>query len=225
MCQTISPLIVARNLPVKFGIEFAPTTVSITGSQPSSTRRQTVKLSGRVKQWSSTSEPFATTDRTTGSNCYRWRNLHTTTLSSIPRWWHPSGRTTSTTLRCSSSLPRTPVSYHRCRQTRGWQAWKRLTKFSGKTYLRLMSTKHSAMAGRRWLLPLETNYGYGPRTWEHIEFQRNSITNTPDCIRQARLSIRILTIQTCREQCGPTTFSMCCFSIVIHRQSDVNHYQ
>jgi hypothetical protein len=29
--------------------------------------------------------------------------------------------------------PRTAVSDYRCRQRCGWQAWKRLTKFSGKT--------------------------------------------------------------------------------------------
>jgi len=51
----------------------------------------------------------------------------------IPHWWLPSGRTTITILRCNLCLPSTPVSDHRCRQTHGWQVWKRLTKFSGKT--------------------------------------------------------------------------------------------
>jgi len=89
--------------------------------------------SGRTKQWSSTCDPCETTSWTTGSNCYRWLSSPITTPTTIPSCWHPSGRTVITTLRCSLSLPRTPVADHRCRQTRGWQAWKRVPIFSGKT--------------------------------------------------------------------------------------------
>jgi len=92
------------------------------------------QLSSGIKRWSSTSKPFATTSRTTGSNGNHMRNLGTATPATIPRWWHPSGRTTITTLRCSSTLPRTTVSDHRCMQTRGYQAWQRLPEFSGKTF-------------------------------------------------------------------------------------------
>jgi len=117
----------------QFWTEFVPSSLSITDSQWLSTWRSMVKLSGRTRQCNSTSELCATTSRTTRSNCYCWQNWCTTTPSKIPCWWHTSGRNTITVLQCNSSLPWTPVSDHRYKQTRAWQVWDRLTAFSGKT--------------------------------------------------------------------------------------------
>jgi hypothetical protein len=68
----------------RIGREFVPTSLSITASRPPSTHGQTVNRTCRTKQLSSSSEPFATTCRTTGLNCYHWQSLLTTTPSTNP---------------------------------------------------------------------------------------------------------------------------------------------
>jgi len=181
--RTISSPIVAKCLPVNFGIQFAPTALSNTASRQPPTCSWMAKLSSRSKEWSSTSERFGTTSRTTGSNCYRWRSLPTTTPSTIPRWWHPAGWFTIAIILCSLSLPRTPVSDHRCWLTGGWQRLKRLIKFGWKTWSGLRSERQSTPAEKRWLLRLEAKYSYQPVTWTHPGHQRSSITSAQDRIR------------------------------------------
>jgi len=183
VCQTISPPIAAQSIAVDFEAEFVHTSVSITDSRQLSICRAIFSPSARTKQWSITSKQFATMSKTTGSNCYRWQTLSTTIPSTFPHWWHPCGWITITIVRCNLSLPRTPVSDHRCRQTRGWQVWKRLTEYSQKTYSRIRSDKISTPAGKRWPLRLGTKYGYQPGTWKHLGLHRSSITHAQDDIQ------------------------------------------
>jgi len=131
--QTISPRIVTKSWAAECVTEFPPTSVSITDSWPLSTCRQRVTLGSRSTQWSCMSENLVTPSKTTGSNCYCWRNLRFITPSPIPHCWHPSGQTTISILRCNSSHPRIAVSNRSCRQTHRWQVWKRVTELSGKT--------------------------------------------------------------------------------------------
>jgi len=182
MYMTISRLIAAKTLPVDFGTEFAPSSVSITDSQPLSSCRWMVRCSGQTQGCSSTSELVESASWTTGSDCYHLQNSRTTTLSTIPYQWDPSRWTTPTILQCNSRLPTSLVSDHKCRQTGGWHAYQRLTVFFGKAKLWLWSGKQCTPAAKRWLLQFQTKYGYRPGTSEHLCLQRCLITSTQDRI-------------------------------------------
>jgi hypothetical protein len=140
---------VAKSSLVDCGTEFVPPSVSITTSRRPPTRRVTVTSSGTTKQSTSSSEPFETNSGTSGSNCYHWRSLPTTTPSTISHCCHPSGRPTISILQCSFSLQKTTDSYDRSRQTHGWKAWKRLSEFSWQKYTMLRSYKPSTPAEKR----------------------------------------------------------------------------
>jgi hypothetical protein len=141
------------------------------------------KLGSRSKWWSSTSEQFLTTRKTTGSNCNHQQTLCITSLSTILHWWHHSGRTTITIVQCNFSIPRTPVSDYRCSQPGGWHVWKRLTDYNRKSYSTIRNNISNTQARERWPFRLGARYSYQPGTWKHQGLHRSWFTHAQDDTR------------------------------------------
>jgi len=191
--QTISSPTAERSSLADSGLESASKWASTTGFRPPSTRSPTARPSARTRAWNNSSEPSATSSRTTGSNSFlRW-NSHTTTQCMLRPGWHCSGPCTIVTPRCSSKHRKRHIYNQRSKRMLRSRDWQRLIRLSVRTYWKPSSSRRSTPAEMRLHSTVETSFGSRPSTSGQLGHLRSSTTNGRDRTLWVKSSIGMLT--------------------------------